>query len=118
MKKVLFILLLIGAFLLAVKSCFFRSHRFSPSYSLQESRLDGMPWYSIVSRKEGEMDDPPFCQLLDGIQQEGDKIYLWVNGSAQPDFYVLDTGADTCTPIGGPPPHIRFVSPRQFLGEH
>ncbi len=117
MKKAFFYLLLTGAFFLLLKACD-NSHRFSAHYKLYECSLDGERWFSLDSDIPGQQDGPPFCQYIDGVQQEGDKVYVWVNGRQQPDYYVIDLSADTCTRLNGIPPHIRLQTAEQFLREH
>lgn len=64
------------------------------------------------------MDVAPFCQNVDGVQQDGNLVYIWVNGKQQPDYYCIDIEKDTCVRVNFIPAHIRFESPKQFLREH
>ncbi len=117
MKKALAILGFVAAFFLLLKLTE-NSHRFSADYRLYEWSLDGERWFSLESRVPGQQDGPPFCQYVDGVQQEGNKVYVWVNGSQHPDFYLIDLEASRCTRIPGVPAHIQLVSAEQFLREH
>ena len=106
---------MLPAFLLT--SCYGDSHRFSSTFVLYETDIDGEPWYTISSNKHSDM-QAPFPQYVDGVCQDGDLVYIWVNGTREPDYYCLDLTQDTCTRLQTLPPHVTFVSAKQFLQEH
>ncbi len=115
MKKILIVVLLVVAFLFVVKSCCYRSLSLSPTYTLQESQLDGVPWYCLESDISDDPSAPSAAQGIDGIQRDGDRVYIWLNGTQQPDYYVIDTRADTCEHLSAVPPHIQWLTPQAFL---
>ncbi len=117
-KKIISFTLIAAVFFLLMRACMGDSHRFSSTYRLYETSLDGKPWYTIESSRPGEMDVAPFCQNVDGVQQDGNLVYIWVNGKQQPDYYCIDIEKDTCVRVNFIPAHIRFESPKQFLREH
>lgn len=117
-KKIISITLIAVVFFLLMRACMGDSHRFSSTYRLYETSLDGETWYTIESSRPNEMDDAPFCQYVDGVQQDGNLVYIWVNGTRHPDYYCIDIEKDTCVRINSIPAHIIFESPKQFLRRH